>query len=164
MCFWRQQLRASYSARDAQVTPSCPPLPAAATRGSPDGTGVWGPEVAPCPTSSTFPPTSLPLLGSALWSGGDGGTQIPSWGLRKLQERGEGAEEGPGLEVGNHLSPQFGHQLSGGLWDTLSSFLDLSFLDMKTHVDEGGAFEPVQGLLAWAPSWASGWFVDLWKL
>ena len=36
---------------------------------------------------------SLPLLGNVLWHGKDGGVQIANWGLRRLPERGEGAEE-----------------------------------------------------------------------
>lgn len=46
------------------------------------------------------------------------------------------------------FSPLCGHQLSGD-FGTLGPLLwNLSFLDMKTHVDERVAFESVQGLLA----------------
>lgn len=123
MCFWRQ-LRAPCSAREAQVIPSCPPCPAVTTWGSLDDNGIWG-TVALFSGSvshlfhSPDPPTSLPLLGNVLWRGKDGGVQIANWGLRRLPERGEGAEETILTPV---WTPTF-----GGLWDTWSSSLEPQF-------------------------------------
>ena len=62
---------------------------------------------------------ALPLLGNVLWRGKDGGVQIANWGLRRLPERGEGAEETILTPV---WTPTF-----GGLWDTWSSSLEPQF-------------------------------------
>ena len=52
---------------------------------------------------------SLPLLGNVLWHGKDGGVQIANWGLRRLPERGEGAEETVLSRVDTNYRGTLGH-------------------------------------------------------
>lgn len=61
MCFLRQQLRATYSAREGTGGPFQPPSSAVATQGLPHG--VWGPVVlcpGLCPTLVTSSPHPCP--------------------------------------------------------------------------------------------------------
>ena len=154
MCFWRQ-LRAPGSAREVQVIPHAPTpnFPAVTTWGSLDHHGIWGTVMLFSGSVSHLfhypPPTHVSALAgkcALAWEGwwcpdSKLGTQGAAWGERAQRKQ---------------FSTQCGHQLSGD-FGTLGPLLwNLSVLDMKTHVDERVAFEPVQGLLAWDPCMSFG--------